>query len=284
MKLCNKCNTKLPLDNFGSDKGKSDGKRTVCKECTNKAQQIRKAEKSKEKKLAKEVIEKTSLKQKSSVTKTCNKCQQVKSIDDFPTDKYTKGGVRYECRMCHNAYAREYKRKKKSCIPTHAIPSVSLDAVPIGTGKWDKEKERVYMNNYMKHRYKTNVNYNVKSRLAARIRQCMYNSDFTKHRTMEHVGCTVDFFRKWIESLFTNGMSWNNMGKWHFDHIRPCDSYDFNNLAHVSECFNWSNIRPLMGCENIRKSNMVDQLLIEKYKQLAKNFSETHKKSIDVPS
>ena len=134
----------------------------------------------------------------------------------------------------------------------------------------------------MKNRYRTNVNYNVKSKLAARIRQCLYNSSLQKGKTEEYLGCSITFFRKWIQHLFTEGMSWDNIGTWHIDHIKPCDAFDFNKLSDIKECFHWSNLRPLHGPDNIKKGNNIDIQLIRHYQRLAADFKEINQ--FDVPS
>lgn len=41
-------------------------------------------------------------------------------------------------------------------------------------------------------------------------------------KTAELIGCTVPELRAWLEKQFTEGMSWENYGKWHVDHKRPC--------------------------------------------------------------
>jgi hypothetical protein len=64
--------------------------------------------------------------------------------------------------------------------------------------------------------------------------------------------------------MFTNEMSWENQGKWHFDHIIPIS------LAKSEEAVlalnHYTNLRPLWGKENIVKSNKLPPLAeIERY-------------------
>jgi hypothetical protein len=58
-----------------------------------------------------------------------------------------------------------------------------------------------------------------------------------------------------IESLFQAGMSWDNYGQWHLDHIRPCSSFDLTDPEQQSRCFNWTNLQPLWAADNLRKSS-----------------------------
>jgi hypothetical protein len=54
-----------------------------------------------------------------------------------------------------------------------------------------------------------------------------------------------------IESLFTEGMSWDNHGKWHIDHIKPVVSFDKD--IHPSVVNALSNLQPLWAKDNRNK-------------------------------
>jgi len=67
------------------------------------------------------------------------------------------------------------------------------------------------------------------------------------------VGCTKDQLVAHLEAQFTEGMSWENYGEWHIDHIRPCASFDLIDPAQQYECFHFSNLQPMWALENIKK-------------------------------
>lgn len=58
---------------------------------------------------------------------------------------------------------------------------------------------------------------------------------------------------------FKDGMSWQNIGKWHVDHIKPISSFIFNsyNDPEFKECWDLNNLQPLWAIENLRKSNKI---------------------------
>jgi len=70
---------------------------------------------------------------------------------------------------------------------------------------------------------------------------------------MQYVGCSVGELRKHLQSLFSDGMTWENYGQWHVDHVRPCASFDLTDPAQVSKCWHYSNLQPLWGSENCSK-------------------------------
>ena len=69
------------------------------------------------------------------------------------------------------------------------------------------------------------------------------------------VGCSVGFLRSYIEAKFEKGMTWDNYGEWHVDHIRPCASFDLSDKDQVIQCFNWRNLQPMWGSENCSKGS-----------------------------
>jgi hypothetical protein len=53
--------------------------------------------------------------------------------------------------------------------------------------------------------------------------------------------------------MFTEGMSWDNYGEWHIDHILPCSSFDLADIEQQKICFNYKNLQPLWAEDNLRK-------------------------------
>lgn len=74
----------------------------------------------------------------------------------------------------------------------------------------------------------------------------------------DYLGCSIDFFRKHIEKQFTEGMTWENQGEWHIDHVRPCASFAFEDEIDIFNCFNWRNLQPMWGSENQEKNDKYD--------------------------
>ena len=56
-----------------------------------------------------------------------------------------------------------------------------------------------------------------------------------------------------LQNLFTEGMSWDNHGKWHIDHIKPVSKFDKNTLPSIVNAL--SNLQPLWAIDNIQKGN-----------------------------
>ena len=70
---------------------------------------------------------------------------------------------------------------------------------------------------------------------------------------MELTGCSKEDLIKHLESQFTDGMTWENYGEWHIDHIRPCCSFNLEDPEEQKTCFHWTNLQPLWAIDNMKK-------------------------------
>lgn len=53
-------------------------------------------------------------------------------------------------------------------------------------------------------------------------------------------------------------MGWANYGEWHIDHIKPCCLFDLSVKEQQSECFHYTNLRPLWSKLNLKKGSRID--------------------------
>lgn len=70
-------------------------------------------------------------------------------------------------------------------------------------------------------------------------------------KTIKLLGYSSVELRKSIKNKFKDGMSWENYGKWHIDHIKPKCS--FCKSTHPSIVNNLNNLQPLWAKENLVK-------------------------------
>lgn len=62
-----------------------------------------------------------------------------------------------------------------------------------------------------------------------------------------------EFVWKHLESTFKPGMTRENHGKWHIDHIIPCASFDLSKPEEQAKCFHYTNLQALWAHENLSK-------------------------------
>lgn len=69
------------------------------------------------------------------------------------------------------------------------------------------------------------------------------------------LGYSSDDLRAHLERQFAKGMSWDNYGEWHVDHIVPVASFEFDSADHpdFAACWSLTNLQPLWARDNIAK-------------------------------
>jgi hypothetical protein len=148
---------------------------------------------------------------------------------------------RYQCRLCGgNAYCHHNKLKNR-CI----------DCGGSAICKHKKRKDQCKQCNPRQHLI--NI---IRQRISDRLKN--YSKNNKKH-TMEYVGCNLDTLKEHIEKQFNDGMTWENQGKWHIDHIRPCASFNLDKENERHMCFHYTNLQPLWAFDNISKSSSYDE-------------------------
>ena len=116
-----------------------------------------------------------------------------------------------------------------------------------------KENKPDWNANYMREWRKEPSNriaHNQRSRIHEVLR------GIVKHNhTLEMIGCTAKELKNYLASKFTDGMTWENYGRygWHVDHIRPCASFDFTDPEQQKQCFHYTNLQPLWARDNLSK-------------------------------
>lgn len=94
----------------------------------------------------------------------------------------------------------------------------------------------------------------IKSLLRYRLRKFIKGS--IKHQDYALLaGCSSDELRVYLESKFQLGMSWENYGEWHLDHIRPLCSFDLTKEEELLKACCYTNLQPLWAKDNLSKGS-----------------------------
>lgn len=165
----------------------------------------------------------------------CKKCGERKSIELFPK---TKKWPRHECKACTNTYKVSYSK------PYRQRPEV-------------KEKWKAYNKEY-KPEWRKRIDIRLHRNVTKTIKDCLDG----KRRSQEifiRLGWNVQDLIIHLESLFSDGMSWENYGEWHIDHIMPRSMTPYVSLddENFAKCWKLSNLQPLWALDNMRKGNKI---------------------------
>jgi hypothetical protein len=293
MKKCNKCEVIKDNQFFYKDKSHSDGYRSRCKSCEKKSKNLLKLNKVSDKNHNAIII----------FEKKCSDCNLIFETLYFHKDQRSKDLYNKRCKNCvkkfklnkqmtkienFNKICEKCLISKNSCefkinrCSKDNLFSICIDCWPKPI--WTKEKqhasEKKYcLNNVEKIKAKNKIqgqkiNRKIRNSLNKRISGSLKaKKTYKKNNTATYLGCDILFFKKWIENLFVDGMTWENYGKWELDHVKPCDSFNLEQISEQYECFNWKNIQPLWALDNRTKSNKIDNNLIKTQLNKAEYFS-----------
>lgn len=255
-KACVKCNETKDIQFFGKDKGSKDGHLRICKLCRKYIQREYKL-KNKEK-----------IKNRDKKYREENK-EIIKIKRDENKDKNKEYGKQYylkdENKVKRKIYIKDYVLKNEESIKIKRKEYREKNKEIISI------KDKAYRNTNKleikeKRKNRTRSNHEkISNRIRSRIRMGLKSVNLNKCiSSSKLLGCSVDFFREYIESKFTKGMTWENWGLygWHIDHIVPCASFDLSDLEQQKMCFNYSNLQPLWATTAIAVEYGEDQSYI----------------------
>ena len=115
----------------------------------------------------------------------------------------------------------------------------------------DKVKEYRKINN---SRLDVRITGNLRSRLRAAIK-----NNYKNGSAVRDLGCSISEFKKYLESLWQLGMTWDNYGLsgWHIDHIVPLVSFDLTNREQFLKACHYINLQPLWAKDNLKKGSKI---------------------------
>jgi len=163
-------------------------------------------------------------------------------------------------RALANKKRRYHQNPEKFRLETKTFRELNPDKALAWSRKSDRKRQktparRAWIKAWSKKHRATNASYAISCRLRVRLATAIAKQRAKKScPTAELLGCDWQFFLKWIEAKFSQGMSWDNRSQWHIDHIRPCCSYDLTNPEEQRKCFHYTNLQPLWATDNLSKN------------------------------
>lgn len=224
--------------------------------------------------------------------KICRICNILKDIELFT--KRDEFKYRSECKECNSEIkkkrhiknkmnpeyveklresSRDYKSKNKEIVrekrkehyknnKEHVLELSKIYYINNREKKMNKRKEyrlenKDILNEKMRNYKKDNHLYRMTCNIRTLISNSLRKNGYTKKsRTYEILGCSYIEFKEYLESLFLEGMSWNNRNEWHIDHIIPLSFAENENELLLLNSY--KNLRPLWCVDNLIKGNIIE--------------------------
>lgn len=120
-----------------------------------------------------------------------------------------------------------------------------------------KERDKKYDRTGIDARRRATLKGRLSHVISSNVRRGIISGSKCGRRTFDLLGYTVDELRAHLEKQFQPGMSWDNYGEWHIDHIIPLSVFNYETPDNLDFKRAWalSNLQPLWALDNIRKNN-----------------------------
>ena len=221
-------------------------------------------------------------------TKRCARCQEEKpaTVEYFYRDAQKKCRLYSQCKSCCKKWREENREKRLASKKKYReenreeIRATRLkhyqenreevlaikkkwreknpEKVRAASKKYSKEnpeKERARHKKYMRRRRQEDPIFRLLHNMRGNLSRCLSGKQKNSH-TMQYVNMTPDELMDYLEGRFTEGMTRDNYGEWHVDHIRPLASFDFtgpDKEEQLHMAWNYTNLQPLWAADNMSK-------------------------------
>jgi hypothetical protein len=171
--------------------------------------------------------------------KVCKSCGLLKSLDCFRNRSKSKDGKQYCCKECNNIGVRKWgevnKVKKSEYQKT-----------------WNQQIQQDSGASYNTNRRFVDPSFKLANNLRVRLNKAVQRNSGIS--AVKDLGCSIEYFKKYLESKFELGMSWDNYGEWHIDHIKPLVRFNLLDSNELSAACHYSNLQPLWAKPNLSKN------------------------------
>lgn len=235
IKICSCCNIEKPLHEFHKTKYTKDGRVSQCKLCR------------------KNICADFYKKNKIIISK-----KRTKKYYENHNENLKKDRIRISLeKEKRNNRSKEYYEKNKDKVREYQKEHYkkNKENYIIKSKKWQTDN-RERRNKTVNYRNKQRKKEDILFKLTSKIRTDIYVSLKRKKRSKkieDIVGLPLEEYKKYIESMFEEWMSWENWGKntWHIDHKIPLCSA--KNEEEILRLWHYTNLRPISAKENLRK-------------------------------
>lgn len=226
-----------------------------------------------------------------SYKKKCSKCGIEKDISEFYERKTGSGTYKTQCKFCekqasfeyrlknldrikkyqeiyrknnrnklliiHRKYAQKHKKERSLYRKKYYIENTSKIKE-----YYQRNKSRI--NLYLKSKRQNDATFRMRENISKQIQYSLINGKGGES-CLKYLPFTIHELKSHIESLWTEGMSWDNYGRWkkdgkwifgwEIDHIIPQNLFAYSSMdsEEFKKCWALSNLRPLWHIDNISR-------------------------------
>jgi hypothetical protein len=193
--------------------------------------------------------------------KRCPACCLYKTRTFFHKNKRKVDGLDLYCKPCKSIRCKKYysEHKEKYFEKNKKYRENHREELLIKKREWSR-KNRDSINERVSKRhnklYKSDPEYKFKFLIRSRMRNAIKNG-YKNGSAIKDLGCTSKFAVNYIAEKFKPGMSWENHGEWHIDHIKPLANFNLQNREQYLQAVHYTNLQPLWAKDNLKKKDHV---------------------------
>lgn len=120
--------------------------------------------------------------------------------------------------------------------------------------KTNRDKLRTKKRQYVRRKVLSDKGFKLSRNLRTRLYIALKNNQ-KRGSAVELLGCSIEEFMLYLENQFEEGMSWDNYGDWHVDHVIPLSSFNLEDETKLKEACNYLNLQPLWASDNLSKGD-----------------------------
>lgn len=180
----------------------------------------------------------------------------------------------------HENY-KKWAGKNPECVKEHRDKHRSKKVYTLEEKQRQAERGRKWRNDNLErargaalklyYKYKTDPSYRINHALGSALNKALKGNK--AGRSWEKlVGYTVEDLMAHLSKNFKDGMTFENYGEWHIDHIIPKSVFNYTKVAHrdFKRCWAMNNLQPLWANENRKKNAKLKEhfqpmLLLEEF-------------------
>lgn len=208
-------------------------------------------------------------------TRQCCECLNIRKLAQVPRDRvFEKKRCAYkrkiarqlekthyftgaECSRGHLAKRLVSTSQCTQCLAERPVKKFTFvpseEAKRRTNSRRRSRKGRIDNKSYYRRKLATNAAHKMKCFMRACLRR--FKTAKNQEATKKILGYDAFALRTRIEFNFRPGMTWDNYGEWHIDHVKPLSRFVEQGITDPKIVNALCNLRPLWAADNLRKHN-----------------------------
>ncbi len=174
------------------------------------------------------------------MNRKCNRCYIVK-----PLSKFWKRSKDKHYAICGECMSEQQAEKRKN------KPEMFLRK----ERKYEEKRAKLLQDGKMLHRREAIRLRSINRYVIRKIKEGLLHT-INENTFFHNFGCSSRVFVQRFERYFKKnpGMTWQNHGAWHLDHIKPLKEFKLDTEANKKLANYYTNLRPEWATPNMKKA------------------------------